>query len=82
MFPTISSKIGATVKGKNLFLREHVVSFKSSPYDKGGNILIGKIFFIAFFTQMRKMRNGRSATPVIVLILRNPTLYSSSPHLS
>ena len=58
MFPTISSKIGATLKGKNFFLREHVVSFKCSPYDKGGNILIGKeIFFIAFFTRMRKMCN-------------------------
>ena len=47
----ITSKIGATLKGKNLLQEEQILSFKSSPYGKEAkyfyvNATLLQIFFV------------------------------------
>ena len=47
--PRIASKIGATLKGKNL--REQILPFKSSPYGKEANFFfILKLVYYKYFS--------------------------------
>ena len=56
-----TSKIGATLKGKNLLQEEQILSFKSSPYSKEAkyfyvNATLLQIFFV------RMVRYGKKTS--------------------
>ena len=86
--PRIASKIGATLKGKNLLpeeqiLWEQILSFKSSHYGKKANFLCQCHFtinnFITHDTHMRTVRNEHYAYGICIVNQSKRTQPSDDP---